>query len=71
VDVWSDWDDSVELRMRLDAALVEIAELTEENRRLRQQLDLREPHPTPQRHGPTVDSDHPVVLGAPRSNGLP
>jgi hypothetical protein len=38
VDLWAEWNDPVELRMRLDAALVEIAELREENDRLRQLL---------------------------------
>jgi hypothetical protein len=69
--VWSEWDDPVELRMRLDAALVEIAELTEENYRLRQQLGLSGRHPMPKRHGPIADGDQPVVLEASRSNGLP
>ncbi|MQA97392.1 MAG: helicase [Streptosporangiales bacterium] len=69
--VWSEWDDPVELRMRLDAALVEIAELTEENHRLRQQLGLSGRHPMPKRHGSTADGNQPVVLGVPRSNGLP
>lgn len=36
----SGWDDPVELRMRLDAALVEIAELAEENARLRERLRM-------------------------------
>lgn len=57
--------------MRLDMALVEIAELTEENHRLRQQLGMRVRHPMPERHGPTIDGDQPVALGVPRSNGLP
>ncbi|SDJ39155.1 hypothetical protein SAMN05421869_110140 [Nonomuraea jiangxiensis] len=31
MDLWADWDDAVELRMQLDATLVEITELREEN----------------------------------------
>ena len=65
VDV-SLWDDPVELRMRLDAALVEIAELTQENNRLRRQLGLGVPDPTPERHAPGDGGDQPVVLEAPR-----
>ncbi|MBE1588207.1 DEAD/DEAH box helicase family protein [Nonomuraea angiospora] len=41
VDLWPEWNDPVELRMRLDAALVEIAELREENGRLKQLLRQR------------------------------
>jgi hypothetical protein len=52
-------------------ALVEIAELTEENDRLRRQLGLGVRHPMSERHDPTVDGDWPVVLRVPRSNGLP
>jgi hypothetical protein len=35
VDLWAEWNDPVELRIRLDLALVEIAELREENEHLR------------------------------------
>ncbi|UBU12964.1 hypothetical protein [Nonomuraea gerenzanensis] len=41
MDLWAEWDDPVELRMRLDAALVEIAELREENDRLKHLLRQR------------------------------
>ncbi|WP_345559760.1 TOTE conflict system archaeo-eukaryotic primase domain-containing protein [Nonomuraea rosea] len=41
VDLWAEWNDPVELRMRLDAALVEIAELREDNDRLKQLLRQR------------------------------
>jgi hypothetical protein len=68
VDWWSEWGDPVELRMRLDAALVEIAELTQENDRLRRQLGLHGRHPMPERHAPS--GDQPVVFGVPRP-GLP
>jgi superfamily II DNA or RNA helicase len=71
VGVWSEWDDPVELRMRLDVALVEIAELTEENRRLRKQLGFPVRNPMPEQVSPTIEGDQPVVLEAPRTNGLP
>ncbi|GAA2687040.1 hypothetical protein GCM10010412_074890 [Nonomuraea recticatena] len=35
MDSWAEWNDPVELRIRLDLALMEIAELREENERLR------------------------------------
>ncbi|MGW6501222.1 TOTE conflict system archaeo-eukaryotic primase domain-containing protein [Nonomuraea angiospora] len=41
MDLWAEWDDPVELRMRLDAALVEIAELREENDQLKRLLRQR------------------------------
>lgn len=69
--MWSEWDDPVELRMRLDVALVEIAELTEENHRLRRQLGLRGRRPMSDLHGPTVDAGQSAALDVPRSNGLP
>jgi hypothetical protein len=40
VDDWDGWDDPAELRIRLDVALEQIAELTEENRRLRERLGM-------------------------------
>jgi hypothetical protein len=56
--------------MRLDAALVEIAELTQENNRLRRQLGLGVPHLMPERHAPGDGGDQQVVHGVPRP-GLP
>ncbi|WP_405140696.1 hypothetical protein OG589_27485 [Sphaerisporangium sp. NBC_01403] len=41
MDRWAEWNDPVELRIRLDMALAEIAELRQENDRLRTLLACR------------------------------
>lgn len=49
MDDWSGRDDPAELRIRLDVALERIAELTEENQRLRERLGMLAADTVPER----------------------
>ncbi|MFC0862250.1 DEAD/DEAH box helicase family protein [Sphaerimonospora cavernae] len=62
---WAEWNDPAELRIRLDLALVEIAELREENERLR---DLLENGNAQQRRPQVALSS---ITPPPRESGLP
>ncbi|PVE04335.1 TOTE conflict system archaeo-eukaryotic primase domain-containing protein [Streptomyces scopuliridis] len=71
MDDWDGWDDPAELRIRLDVALEQIAELTEENRRLRERLGMSTPDTVPERPEPVERPMPPTLPGMPCGSGLP
>jgi hypothetical protein len=71
VDDWDGWDDPAELRIRLDVALEQIAELTEENRRLRERLGMPTPDTVPERPELVERPMPPTLPGMPCGSGLP
>ncbi|MFI6991814.1 TOTE conflict system archaeo-eukaryotic primase domain-containing protein [Nonomuraea wenchangensis] len=69
MDLWAEWNDPVELRMRLDAALVEIAELRGENDLFRQLL--RQQASTSIERGLIEPDRISAIPGKLSQNGLP
>jgi hypothetical protein len=71
VDDWSSWDDPAELRIRLDIALGQIAELTEENRRLREHLGQPAPDAAPEQPALAAKPVPPALPETPYGSSLP
>ncbi|WP_051970783.1 TOTE conflict system archaeo-eukaryotic primase domain-containing protein [Kitasatospora azatica] len=71
MDDWSGWNDPAELRVRLDAALQEIAELTTENELLRAQIGMARGNAEPDDVQPLTDTAPPRRSDSLANNGLP
>ncbi|MFE2611026.1 Ig-like domain repeat protein [Streptomyces mirabilis] len=71
MDDWDGWDDPAELRIRLDVALEHIAELAEENRRLRERLGMPAPDTVAERPEAVERPAPPTLPEMPYGSGLP